>query len=248
MPSYEKFAQVYDKMGSDDFSIKMFKYSQRILTGLRYRPKSVLDLACGTGTAAVMWAKKNIETFGIDGSAHMLETAKRKARAEKVSLTLSKQPLTAFSLPKQVDLVSCYFDSLNYLLNINDLTAAFRSARRVLHDDGYFIFDVNTPEAMKTLWDNQTYADENEDLAWIWKNVYFPRAKQAEVQATFFVRQGKVWERFDETHAERGYGPREVKSALKSAGFKTVNIYDCLTFKKPNRKTVRIAVVAKKES
>lgn len=247
MRVYQKFAQVYDKIGSDRFSAKMFRYTQRILDRHNYRPRSVLDLACGTGTAAVMWADNKVVTYGIDGSEQMLEMARKKAAESGVKITFSRQPLTSFSLPQRVDLVTCYFDSLNYLLTLADLTACFKSVRRVLFDNGYFIFDVNTPEAMKVLWGSQVYADETEDVAWIWKNCYFPKVRRAEVKATFFVRQGEVWERFEETHAERGYSITEVKRVLKASGFKTVKIYDCLTFDRPDRKTMRLAVIARKK-
>jgi ubiquinone/menaquinone biosynthesis C-methylase UbiE len=246
MRVYQKFAQVYDKIGSDQFSAKMYRYTQRILTRINYRPRSVLDLACGTGTAAVMWAENNVKTFGVDGSNQMLTVARRKARECGRKIGFSRQSMTSFSLPQKVDLVTCYFDSLNYLLTLADLTACFKSARRVLYDNGYFIFDVNTPEAMKVLWGSQIYADETENIAWIWKNCYFPKIKRAEVRATFFVRQGKVWERFEEMHAERGYNVTEVKKVLKASGFRPVKIYDCLTFRKPDRKTMRLAVVAQK--
>jgi ubiquinone/menaquinone biosynthesis C-methylase UbiE len=80
MSAYERFADVYDKMGSDRFSARMFGYTEQLLGRLGYRPKSVLDLACGTGTAALKWAARNLVTFGIDGSPHMLTVARRKAR------------------------------------------------------------------------------------------------------------------------------------------------------------------------
>jgi ubiquinone/menaquinone biosynthesis C-methylase UbiE len=248
MQNYQKFAHVYDKMGSDRFSARMFQYTQRLLVKLKYRPRSVLDLACGTGTAAVLWAKNNIKTYGIDGSDQMLAVAERKIREQKVTVSLSRQPLTSFTLPQKVDLVTCYYDSLNYLLTLSDLTAGFKAAWRVLHEGGYFIFDVNTPEAMKVLWGSHVYADETADVAWIWKNCYFPRLNRAEIRATFFVRQGKTYERFEETHAERGYGAREIRKALKAAGLRPVHIYDCLTFNRPQRNSMRLAVVAQKKS
>ncbi len=247
MAVYNRFADVYDKTGSDRFSIKMFGYTQRLLSRLRFKPHSILDLACGTGTAAVLWAKNGARVFGIDGSDQMLEMARRKAHAEKVTIELSRQKMTSFSLPEKVDLVTCYFDSLNYLLTLADMAACFKSVRRVLNDDGYFIFDVNTPEAMKVIWGAEVYADEMEDIAWIWKNCYFPRVRRAEVKATFFVRQKDgSWERFEEIHAERGYTVTDTKKTLKNAGLRPVKIYDCLTFRKPTRKAMRIAVVARR--
>ena len=247
MQNYQKFAHVYDKMGSDRFSARMFQYTQRLLVKLKYRPRSVLDLACGTGTAAVLWAKNNVRTYGIDGSEQMLAVAQKKIREQKVAVSLSRQPLTAFTLPQKVDLVTCYYDSLNYLLTLSDLIAAMNAARNVLHEDGYFIFDVNTPEAMKVLWGSHVYADETPDVAWIWKNCHFPRLNRAEIQAVFFVRQGNTYERFEETHAERGYGAKEIRKTLKAAGLRPIHIYDCLTFNRPQRSSMRLAVVAQKK-
>jgi ubiquinone/menaquinone biosynthesis C-methylase UbiE len=247
MRVYQKFARVYDKIGSDQFSIKMYRYTQRLLNRLKYRPRSVIDLACGTGTAALMWAESNITTIGMDGSEQMLSIARKKARQNRVAATFSCQPLTSFSVTQKVDLVTCYFDSLNYLLTLGELTACFKSVHRALHDGGYFIFDVNTPEAMKVIWGSQVYADETADVAWIWKNCYFPKIHRAEIKATFFVKRGNMWERFEETHAERGYNITEIKRVLKASGFKAVNIYECLAFTKPDRKTMRLAIVARKE-
>jgi len=246
MNNYRRFAHVYDNMGEDRFSERMVEYTRRILARLHYNPRSILDLACGTGTAAVLWAEDRIDTWGVDRSSDMLEMARKKAREHKVKIEFSRQDMTAFTMPRQFDLVTCYFDSLNYLLTLDDLTACFQAVNKILYPGAYFIFDVNTPEAMKILWDSQVYADENEDMAWIWKNYYFPKAKQAEVKATFFVRQGDLWEKFEEIHAERGYTVTEIRKVLRSAGLKEIKIYDCLKFKKFTRKSMRLAVVAQK--
>lgn len=246
MSAYERFADVYDKMGSDRFSARMFTYTEQLLGRLGYHPKSVLDLACGTGTAALKWAARDLVTFGIDGSRHMLAVARRKARENKLKINFSHQPLTAFTLSKPVDMVTCYFDSLNYLLTESDLAACFRSAAKALYPGGYFIFDMNTIEAMKVIWGAQVYADETPDLAWVWKNCYYPKSKTAEVKATFFVRKGKMWERFDEVHAEKGYSMTEIRRCLNGAGFEVVQVYDCFTFRKPKPDCLRIAFVARK--
>jgi len=246
MSVYEKFARIYDRMGHDRFSIKMFAYSQKLLRQVRFKPKSVLDLACGTGSAALLWAAKRITVYGVDGSADMLSMARQKSRELGRTVDFSHQPLTTFVLPQTVDLVTCFFDSLNYLLTPEQLAATFRSVHRALNPGGYFIFDVNTPEAMRVLWDSQVYGDVRPDLAWIWTNYYFPKAKQAEVHATFFVRQGKLWQRFDELHAERGYSSGEIRAALKAADLKLVHMYECFHFTKPGRKSMRLAVVARK--
>jgi len=116
-----------------------------LLVKLKYRPRSVLDLACGTGTAAVLWAKNNIKTYGIDGSIRCWRSHKRKS-GSSMSTSSSRSAVDVVHSAAEVDLVTCYYDSLNYLLTLSELTAAMNAARNVLHEDGYFIFDVNTPK------------------------------------------------------------------------------------------------------
>jgi ubiquinone/menaquinone biosynthesis C-methylase UbiE len=246
MPVYDGFARVYDEMGHDRFSIRMHRYTQKILKQLRFRPGSVLDLACGTGSAAMLWGMAGLKVCGIDGSRQMLAKAQAKAKKEKLAIEFLQKPLTSFSVRTPVDLITCYFDSLNYLTKPGDLEAAFRRAYRALAPGGYFIFDMNTPEAMRVIWGSQIYGNVTGDLAWIWRNCYFPKARLAEVHATFFVRKGKRWERFDELHAERGYTNREIRGALKSAGFASIQMYDCFTFNRPQAKSMRVAVVAQR--
>jgi ubiquinone/menaquinone biosynthesis C-methylase UbiE len=244
---YQRFAHIYDKMNQDNFSRRMYRYTKRILTGLRFRPKTVLDLACGTGTAATMWAESGVRTYGIDGSEHMLEIAEKKARAQRLDISLSKQQLTSFTIDEKVDLVTCYYDSLNYLLTVKDLTATFRCVKKALIDGGYFIFDMNTPEAMKIIWGSQTYAEAHNEIAWIWKNIYFPRQKSAQIHATFFVQNKTgLYERFEEVHTERGYTNMDLRRCIKNAGLKTITIYEALRFRKPPRDALRVAFVVQK--
>jgi ubiquinone/menaquinone biosynthesis C-methylase UbiE len=52
------FAEVHDQAGFSTFSERIMPYIDQNLARLDFAPRSILDLACGTGTAAVLLARK----------------------------------------------------------------------------------------------------------------------------------------------------------------------------------------------
>lgn len=249
---YTKFAGVYDVMGADDFSIKMTEYCRKIFRRFKIKPVTGLDLCCGTGSAILRFVEDGIQMSGLDRSAYMLAVAAKKLKRHRV--TLYQKPLPRFRIlqwgnPKKIrkfDLVTCFFDSLNYLKNERELKTAFRSVYQHLHPGGWFIFDMNTPEAMKVLWGGQLFAQTDDELCTIWQNEYHPKTKSAKCTATFFMKRGKMWLRYDEEHLERAYDNRVIRRALRDCGFVVQGYYRCFSFAKPAKSTYRICAVAKK--
>ena len=105
---------------------------------------------------------------------------------------------------------------------------------------------MNTEAALKILWGGQVYAGTMEDIAWIWQNNYLKKRHAAECLTTCFVRKGKLWERFDETHVERAYPNDKITSMLEAVGFEIRGFYKCHTFRRPTRNTYRICGVAQR--
>ena len=249
---YKRFAEVYDTMEADEHSIRMVEYTRRVIRKFKVQATSGLDLCCGTGTALKLLSDEGLMMSGLDQSAEMLARAKEKLRGRPISLY--RQSLPRFKITDdhikgryyRFGVVTCFYDSLNYLLTQRDLQAAFRSVYAHLEPGGFFIFDMNTEEALKVLWGDVVYSGVRDDLAWIWRNEYDETKKSADICATFFVKKGRGWERFDEVHTERAYENGVIKRLLKEAGLQIKGFYRCYTFERPTRKTNRIAVVAKR--
>ena len=253
MAIYKKFATVYDQMDADQHSKKMIPYCQKIFRKFKIKPNRGLDLCCGTGSAIYAFENLGITMSGLDQSAEMLAIAAKKNKKHKVKLY--QKSLPTFRLLDQndskkqqtFDMVTSFYDSLNYMLNEKDLGDAFSSVSKHLDSKGWFIFDMNTPQSLKTIWDEQVYAGVQNSMAWIWQNDYNPKIKQAACHATFFKKKGEHWERFDETHFERAYPNGLIQKLLRSSGFVIKGYYECYTFEKPTRDSYRICVVAQKK-
>jgi ubiquinone/menaquinone biosynthesis C-methylase UbiE len=251
MNAYERgFAEIYDKAGFSAFSERMIPYIGEILKQLNYQPKSVLDLACGTGTAAISFAKQGLKVYGVDGSAHMLKVARRKARKEKVRIRFLHSDMRSFTLPAKVDLAISLFDSLNYLTQLDDLVTVYRRVRLHLNKGGFFMFDMNTLYGIKYRWDNDVHLSwMGEDIFMIDLNNYDENTHTVTKTLTIFVkRKNELFERIRERHIERGYTVKEIKQAVKKAGLTLLNVYECLTYKEPKPETGRAFYICRKES
>lgn len=250
---YSKLPEVWDKLGQDRHSTAMVKYTMDVFDRFEIKPMTGLDLCCGTGTAIKLFTDRGLIMSGLDGSAPMLAQAAAKLKGRGVRLYHKMLPkfrlLETGNARRTVgfDFVTSFYDSLNYLASEEDLLATFQSVHAHLNDFGWFIFDMNTPEALENIWGGQVYADARDDIAWVWKNEYNGRTRSAMCRTTTFVKKGKLWERIDEDHFERAYSNTTIKKLLRKAGFTVKGIYDCGKFEPADRETLRIAVVARKK-
>ena len=249
---YQRFAAVYDRIGHDSFSIEMVEYCARIFKVFRIRPCNALDLCCGTGSAIGRLLDYGFTMSGLDGSSEMLAIAAQKLNGKGVRLYHKQLPKFRLidtddsTVTRSFGLITCFYDSLNYLRNLTELKTAFKAVHAHLEPGGWFIFDMNTPVALETIWDGQVWGDTTDDLAWVWKNEYFAKAKSAICHTTFFVRDGDIWRRFDEDHFEKAYDNKTLRRAVKESGFQVKGFFDCFTFDRATKASDRVCVVARK--
>ena len=125
--SYETFAYYYDSLMEPQF---YDDYENFIMNHASF--DEVLELGCGTGEMAIRLAKRKKSVFATDLSTDMLEVAKQKAMAENVNLILQRIDMSDFSTSHQVDLILCLCDSINYLLDVEDVIQTFRNVYQSL--------------------------------------------------------------------------------------------------------------------
>jgi SAM-dependent methyltransferase len=145
------------------------------------------------------------------------------------------------ALGRRFDVVSCFYDSLNYLLRKSDLLAAFRSARRHLAPGGVFIFDINTLEGMRQNW-NHTVCVRGEGYTAVWEYSYDEDENLGQGRFEGFIREADttLYRHYDETHYERGYEADEVEALLKKAGFARWTKLDGYGAGRANRKSEKL--------
>ena len=179
----------------------------------------------------------------------MLDIARQRATTEGVKVNFLRQDMRWLSPRGRFDPVTCWFDSLNYLLEVDDLARIFAGVSRVLDENGVFIFDVNTIRALAVEWiRDPSYVHLNSgDSSLVSVPQYDAATKIATLHITGFVRENQRWLRIDYLHRERGYSLKEIRQCLKRADLRELACWASLDrMEKPKRNTARVWFVAGK--
>jgi ubiquinone/menaquinone biosynthesis C-methylase UbiE len=247
---YNEFARFYAQGDWPRYSAQMAKLLPTVLEHFGLWPRSVLDLACGEGTFAMAMAERGLRVTGVDQSPEMLDVARERAATESLKVDFLQQDMRSLRLRGRFDLVTCWFDSLNYLLEIDELAQAFAGVTRVLDKNGIFIFDVNTIRALAAEWVREPcYIHlDSQDLFLASVPQYDPATRIASLHITGFARENDRWVRVDEVHRERGYTVKEIRQCLKGAGLHELACWASLDrMEKPGRGTARVWFVARRK-
>lgn len=254
---YERYAGIYDQTGQSRFSLRMASYARDLLGG--EWPESVLDVACGTGAAAVAMALRGVRVSGLDSSPEMLKRARERSIYWGVDVDWIEADYRRFALPEgegpdphfppSFAAATCFYDAVNYCHSIADLEALFRNVGACVVPGGAFIFDAITSYGIRHHWGNQVDAKVGEDMVRVWRASYDAKTGLGTLRITHIERQGGTepeWARFDETHVHRGFDPVEVHAALQAAGWRISGTYQCMSVEPASAQTYRVAYFAKR--
>ena len=232
MPIYDQFAFAYQRGPYLRFSqILADSVLPDYLSQLGIQPSKLLDVACGEGSFAVGMAKRGYQVTGIDQSPRMIALARKRAQKDDLKVNFFVEDMRSLPFQQEFDLVTCFFDSLNYLLTIDDLHRAFEGAYWALRSGGFYIFDMNTIYGLAVDWmREETYLqNETEDLVEIHRQSFDYENQVATMVITVFQREGALWNRVDETHQERGYPIADIQFLLHQTGFEITGMYSSLS-------------------
>lgn len=210
----------------------------------------VVDLGCGTGTLTELLADAGYDMIGIDNSQEMLNVAIAKREQSGKEILYLLQDMREFELYGTAGAIISVCDSVNYLLEEEEIYETFRLVNNYLYPEGIFIFDFNTVYKYETVIGDTTIAENRQDCSFIWENYYNPEDQLNEYDLTIFVKvsdesQDETFRRFQETHLQRGYTLEQMKALVERAGMKFVTAIDADTHGAVHDRSERIYVVAR---
>ena len=239
MDAYHALARSYDRLTSDVRYEQTVEFYKQILASEACQPRTAVDLACGTGSVALLLARDGLQVTGVDLSEEMLMVAWEKAQCQRQRPLFICQSLQELQLPRGVDLAVCALDSLDYILDPDDCREAIRRVYKVLNPGGMFIFDVNTPEKLRAM-DGQVFLDEDDDVYCVWRGEFDEETNICSYGMDLFQREGQLWKRSFEEHQEYAYSQEQLTEYLQSAGFTKIRVYADRCFEAPRPGEQRI--------
>lgn len=255
MGVYGKFASFYARGPWPGYSLRIAKALPVIFERFGISPRRVLDLACGEGSFAVLMAKAGFEVTGVDVSPQMLRLARKQAKKQKVNVDFILEDMRSLSFTEGFDLVTCWFDSLNYLLKLEDLKKTFACVRLALKKDGFFIFDMNTIyglmayERFGVSWQQShvSVVVDTPELFVVNRCGYDFKKAMSTWKLTGFMKKEKGWRRMDEVHEERGYALEDIRYSFARVGFEELACFgDLAEMSEPRVESKRLFFVLKK--
>ena len=243
--AYGKVADIYDHLME---VVPHAAWISRIEAEARSRklgPRSVLDVCCGTGIATRILLDRGYgPVVGVDISESMVARATRRMRpgdqSTFVCSDISEMDLSGSRFGMAVSL----FDSLNYILDPDNLAKAFVRVRKHLEPGALFAFDMNSIHALQS--GMFTQSDETELLRHDWRSHWDPDTSICTVEMDFWAKapDDGAEQYFREIHRQRGYSVGHVTELLSESGFVRIQSYGNYGFRTPRSRSDRLLFAA----
>ena len=248
-PEYTKLADIYDVVMEDVNYDLWADFIDAII--LKHHPdtKSVLELACGTGSLAL--SLDELECYDIiatDKSPQMIEKARKKNEALRCNVDFQVMDFLDITLNKKFDVVFSVFDSINYMHTPNQIKKFLDEVHKVLTPKSLLIFDFTTPknsiQAIDYLDNEEGYADNN--LRFFRKSSYDAKAKTHKNE--FMIEkladdQETVLEQFREVHQQKIYTLQEMLDIIDQTAYNIRAKYSGYEFEEADERSLRITMV-----
>lgn len=258
MNAYEDFAYVYDEFmdatpyeeWSELIAQLITKYGvskpeRNAADVLDSERNLVLDLGCGTGTLTELLYHKGYDMIGVDNSESMLNVAMEKRAKSGDEILYLLQDMRELELYSTVGTVVSVCDSVNYILEEDELLEVFSLVNNYLYPGGIFIFDFNTEYKYREVIGDTTIAENRDNCSFIWENYYDEEEAINQYDLTIFVQEeGELFRRFTETHFQRGYTVEQMTALVEQAGMTIVEILDADTQEPVTPESERVYIVA----
>ncbi len=243
---YQGFAQVYDMFMDNIPYDKWGKYIIKLLRENGITEGNVVELGCGTGKITRRLRNVGFNMTGIDISEEMLEIA---TQGDTQGITYVNMDMRDFSLPFKADAIVSVCDSMNYLMDEDELENTFANVYNCLKDKGVFIFDMKSEYFYKSILKDKTFAENKENASLIWQNYYYDEDMINEYDLTIFAKKPKSssYVKYTEIQYQRAYPLKYVLNLLKEMDFSSVMVYNAFTKKEPTIRSQRFYFVCRKE-
>jgi SAM-dependent methyltransferase len=236
---YASIAPLYDAILGDHFFPRLRGVFERLVRHYAIRFSSAADAACGTGTFVRYLCERAVPVvYGVDRSPQMLRLAIAKNRDNGARFLL--QDYARFRLPQPVDLITCHFDSLNYLLTTDDLFRTLGRFHANLNPAGHVLFDMITD---RPPWRGAGPRVERVRSPGITVTRVTRRDPRRRIQ-TALVSISRNGRSRREVHMQRGYPVAVVARLLAQARFAVLGVHDFETVGPATARTRRAVYVA----
>lgn len=231
---YTKLAKYYDKIYHYiDYEKQSNFFIELISKFSRTKNNKILDITCGTGIHADLLQKKGFDVTGLDIIKEMIEEARKKNDRVK----FIEGDMSSFSIKERFGVIICFFNSILYNENIEEMKKTLLNFLNHLEDGGILIFDtVDKSIGINSEKEKYSYSDGNLNIDFMPQWKFNKKDNIMKLEIDFKING----EELHDHHIMGAFSIRELKDIVEGIGFK-VNIierrFDSIEKLKPSSKT-----------
>ena len=214
---YTTFAQYYDRIHEHRDYPKQVEYLVRLIDEFKLsRGQKVLDVCCGTGAHAGLMQEKGFDVTGYDLAEEMLGQATRKYPRVR----FIRGDMRDLELGERFDVITCWFNSILYNQDPDQLHGTLSSFRRHLRPGGIAVFDmVHKAIGAGSRRQDYAYQDDEVEITDSHQWVYSPLRDILEYRVWLTIQTGGHTEEVFDCHEMGAFTFDEVRLMLDDIGF-----------------------------
>lgn len=236
---YSRLAEIYDHVMRHVDYVHWSSYVESLFERHNRTPNTILDLACGTGSLAISLHRRGYEVAGADGCFEMLEIGREKVNRLGFPITFYHRNLLDLHDLPTYDAVLCLYDSINYMMSLEDMACAFEMMHRVINPHGLVVFDVCTESNSIQHFNDMKEQESGDGFSYV-RHSYFKAGVQYNKFDIHF-ESDNTW--VQEIHQQRIYPLSDVEAVLESSPFDVEGAYSGFGYSPPNELSDRVHFV-----
>ncbi len=163
MSDYGDFARFYDRFTQNVNYPARARYFDAVIQKYNPDAKLLLDLACGTGSLSFELEEYGYDIVAVDNSYEMLSVAAEKRGKLESDVLFLCQEMSELDLFGTIDATVCSLDSINHILDEQELLDVFKKVALFSNRGAVFVFDVNTVYKHRQVLGDNCFVYENGD-------------------------------------------------------------------------------------
>ena len=246
----KNYSEVYNLLYEGKNYKKEFNFIKKIIRKYQKKPKTLLDLGCGTGSYSKLMTELKLNVTGVDSSKSMLKIAKSRYKKHK-KLIFKESNILKMDLKKKYNVVSALFHILSYQTTDKNINKFFKNSEKHLTTNGILIFDFWYKDGVFNLQKPLRFREvENKyfKVRRITNSKWFKKKDLIKDihNLIVFNKRNKSIKKFKEIHPMRYFNLKNIKKFLKENKLKFIKSLDLNTNRNVSKKSWGALVIAKK--
>ncbi|MEO8209039.1 MAG: class I SAM-dependent methyltransferase [bacterium] len=144
MKVFASYAKYYDLLYKDKDYKSEADYIEKFIKQYKPDSKKILDLGCGTGRHASIFAERGYNVTGVELSGYMIENAEKYLKNNDTiskNLRFVQGDIKDIKLNEKFDIVMLLFHVMSYQTKNEQIRQTLKTVKEHTKPDGVFIFD-----------------------------------------------------------------------------------------------------------